>query len=161
MKANPAEHLQIQATLIIMEYSMTPPIAPSRPLLGDNGMYPGDDVIDVFGVDAYNGAAKGGGITDAATEFGKVIDFAKAHNKPWGIGEFGSCPVAGNAAGRATWMDNSLTYMADSGYPPVFIEWFNVDMSGGGGGACDFRMESDSAAVAVWHQATTQGLGSF
>ncbi len=59
VKAN-RPNLQIQATLIIMEYSMTPPIAPSRPLLGANGMYPGDDVIDVFGVDAYNGATRGG-----------------------------------------------------------------------------------------------------
>src|SRR5262249_4242486 len=33
------------ATLVIMEYTMRPGVAAGRPLLGANGMYPGDNVI--------------------------------------------------------------------------------------------------------------------
>jgi hypothetical protein len=148
-------NLKVFATLIIMQYSMTPNVAPSRPLLGANGMYPGDDVIDVFGVDAYNADAAKGGITDAATQFGKVIDFAQQHGKPWAIGELGSCPVVGNPQGRATYLSNAFKYWK-SRQPPVFAAYFNVDWP-----TCDYRFDGDTAATKVWHDATTLGLAAF
>ncbi|MEO6418050.1 MAG: hypothetical protein ABIP39_01485, partial [Polyangiaceae bacterium] len=147
-------NLKIFATLIIMEYSMRPNIAPSRPLLGANGMYPGDDVIDVFGVDAYNDKT-GGGITDPATQFGKVIDFAQAHKKPWAIGELGSCPVTGNPQGRATYLTQAISYWK-SRQAPAFAAYFDLTWP-----TCDYRMDSDAAATKVWHDAVTRGLSAF
>ncbi len=144
------------ATLIIMQYSMTPAVAPSRPLTGPNGMYPGDAVIDVFGVDAYNSAADKGGVVDAATQFGKVIDFAEAHGKRWAIGELGSCPVKGDANGRATYLQNAVHYWVTRNDPPVFAAYFDLDWP-----TCDYRLDADAPATAVWKKAVTQGVAAF
>jgi hypothetical protein len=149
-------NLKIYATLIIEEWSMTPAIAPGRPLLGANGMYPGDDVIDVFGPDVYNSAASKGVIADPATQFGKIIDFAQAHGKPWAVPELGSCPVAGNAQGRATYLKQAIQYWVDRAYPPVYAAYFNLDWS-----TCDYRLDNDAPALKVWHDATVTGLSAF
>jgi hypothetical protein len=147
--------LQIFATLIIMEYSMSAKVAPTRPLTGPDGMYPGDNVIDIFGVDAYDSAAPQS-ISPVATEFDPVIAFAKAHNKPWAIGELGSCSINGNAQGRATWMKNALSYWKSQSSVPVFAAWFDVDWS-----TCDYRIENDAPAAAVWKDAVTKGYSAF
>ena len=144
------------ATLIIMEYSMTPPIAASRPLLGNNGMYPGDAVIDVFGVDVYNPGAPNGLVTDAATQFGKVIDFAETHKKPWAIGEFGSCPVKNDPNVRTTYLTNAFKYWNLRKNPPAYAAYFDLDWP-----TCDYRIDTDVPATKVWNTATTQGLGAF
>jgi hypothetical protein len=149
-------NLQIYATLIIMQWSMTDNIAPSRPLLGADGMYPGDDVIDVFGADVYNHNASKGEIADAANQFGRVIDFAQAHGKQWAVPEFGSCPVAGNAQGRATYMKQAIQYWVDRAYPPVYAAYFNIDWP-----TCDYRLDNDPPAIKVWQDATVLGLAAF
>ncbi len=148
--------LRIYATLIIMEYSMRPNIAMNRPLLGANGMYPGDDVIEVFGVDSYNSGADGGSVRDVEIEFGKVIDFAQAHGKPWAIGEIGSCPVVGSANGRADFLRNAIRYWISRNYPPMYVSYFDLDWP-----SCDYRLESDPPALSVWHDAVTRGLSAF
>jgi hypothetical protein len=147
--------LKAYATLIIMEYSMRPNIAPSRPLLGPNGMYPGDDVIEIFGVDAYNQSADQGEIADVAVKFGKVIDFAAAHGKPWAIGELGSCPVTGDPNGKATFLTNSIQYWLSRDSVPVYAAYFDLDKE------CNFRIDNEAPGRAVWHQAITEGIGSF
>lgn len=148
--------LKALATLIIMEYSMRPNVTASRPLLGPNGMYPGDGVIDVFGVDAYNADATSGGTLDPATQFGKVIDFAQQHGKPWAIGEFGSCPVAGDANGRATYMTNAIKYWKSRQSVPAYVAYFDLDWP-----VCDYRLDTDAKATAVWHNAVSVGLSAF
>jgi hypothetical protein len=149
-------NLEAYATLIIMEYSMWPSNAPSRPLTGPNGMYPGDDVIDVFGVDVYNPAANDGGVGDAAEKFGKVIDFAQQHGKPWAVGELGSCLVSGDPQGRATFITQSVEYWIDRDYPPVYASYFNRDWP-----KCDYRIDNDAAARQVWRSAVLNGLAAF
>ncbi len=149
-------NLDIHATLIIMQYSMTPKIAPSRPLLGTDGMYPGDDVIEVFGADTYNSNADQGDVADAATQFGKVIDFAQAHGKPWAVPELGSCPVKGNPQGRAQYLSQAITYWNSRSYPPAYAAYFDLNWP-----ACDYRLDNDAPAKAVWHDAVTKGLAAF
>lgn len=144
-------NLDAYATLIIMEYSMRP--GTMRPW---QDMYPGADVIDVFGVDVYNPLAASGGIMDAATQFGKVIDFAKQQGKPWAVGELGSCPVQGNLQGRATYLRNAIQYWISRNYPPVYASYFNLSWP-----VCDYRLESDAPAKQVWRDAVTSGLGAF
>jgi hypothetical protein len=139
-----------------MEYSMRPTVAPNRPLTGPNGMYPGDSVIDVFGVDAYNAGAQNGTLYDPATQFGKVIDFAEQHKKPWAIGELGSCPVKGNANGRAEYLTQAIKYWKSRNDPPVYAAYFDVAWS-----TCDYTLDGDAAATKVWKTAVTQGLKAF
>lgn len=151
-------NLQAYATLIIMEWSMTDGVRNQRPLLGENGMYPGDDVIDVFGVDAYNysSAADKGRITDIPKLYGKIIDFARSRGKPWAIGEIGSCPVAGNPQGRATFLRESIKYWIQRDYPPLYAAYFNLNWP-----SCDYRLENQPPALEVWRTACTEGLDAF
>ena len=146
--------LQIKATLIIMAYSLSAKVAAERPLLGSNGMYPGDDVIEVFGIDVYNHAASSGGIADAATQLGPAIDFAQAHHKPWGIGELGSLVVKGNPQGRATYLTNAIRYW-NTRQAPEFVEYFDID------NGLDFTFDNDPAAIAVWKKAVTSHGSAF
>ncbi len=147
-------HMRAHATLIIMAYSMSARAAASRPLLGPDGMYPGDDVIDVFGVDGYNLAADQGGVADAATQFGPVIDFARAHHKPWAIGELGSIDVKGNPQGRATYLRSAIRYW-NTREAPVFVSYFDLEYNGH-----DYTFDNDAAAVTVWRRAmATGGVG--
>lgn len=150
-------NLEIYATLIIMEYSMRPDIAKSRPLLGPNGMYPGDDVIDVFGVDVYNTNATKGEIVAPANKYEKVIRFAREHGKPWAIGEIGSCDVKGKPGGRAKFLKDSIEYWIAQDYPPVYAAYFNHDWAD----VCDYRMDDDPAALRVWRDAVMNGLEAF
>jgi hypothetical protein len=39
---------------------------------------------------------------------------------------------------------------------PVFAAWFDVDWS-----TCDYRIENDTAAAAVWKDAVTKGYSAF
>ena len=144
-------NLEAYATLIIMEYSMRPEV-----MRAWKDMYPGNNVIDVFGVDAYNPLAVKGGTMDPATQFGKVIDFAKLQGKPWAVGELGSCPVAGNLQGRATYLTKAIQYWISRSYPPVYTSYFNLSWP-----VCDYRLDSDAPAKQVWHNAVTTGLGAF
>lgn len=155
VKANRPK-LEAYATTIFMEYSLRPNIAPNRPLEGPNGMYPGDDVIDVFGIDSYNSGAEKGTVRDPASQWGKVIDFAKAHRKPWAVGEIGSCPVAGDPNGRARFLSGSIAYWKQRAYPPVYAAYFNVDWP-----TCDYRIDGDAAANAVWKKAMREGIAGF
>lgn len=145
--------LVVHATLIIMEYSMRPEIASTRPLLGAEGMYPGDDVIEVFGVDAYNDKT---GLRDAATQFGKVIDFAKSHGKPWAIGELGSCPNPSDPSLRATYLTKAIQYWKSRAYLPEYVAYFDIDWP-----TCDYRLDTDAAATKVWHDAVSKGVKAF
>jgi len=71
--------------------------------------YPGDDYVDVVGVDAYE-------VTEASlrTEVGKVVTFAEAHSKIAVFSETGNRTDAGTAAG-----DNSSRYWKDVILPGI------------------------------------------
>jgi len=144
-------NLDAYATLIIMEYSMRP-----ENMRAWKEMYPGNSVIDVFGVDTYNTPALKGETMDPATQFGKVIDFAKLQGKPWAVGELGSCVVTGNPQGRATYISKAIQYWVARNYPPVYASYFNRDWE-----KCDYTIDSDAPAKQVWHDAVTIGLGAF
>lgn len=142
------------ATPIIMAWSMT---QANRPLLGDDGMYPGDDVVDIFGVDVYNLQAQNKGVNvDVAAQYKIIIDFAEAHGKKWAIGEIGSCPVKDSTTLRAKYLSDSIAYWKLRGNFPVYAAYFNLDWP-----SCDFRIENDPLASAVWKQAVTKGVSSF
>ncbi|MDB4942413.1 MAG: hypothetical protein JWP97_1947 [Labilithrix sp.] len=144
-------HMRAFATLIVMEYSLSERGSATRPLLGPDGMYPGDDVIDVFGVDGYNSGARKGLVNDAAKQFAPAIDFAQAHHKPWAIGEIGSLDVPGNPQGRATYLREAIRYW-NTRQAPVFAAYFDLDYQGN-----DYTFDDDAAATAVWRTALRGG----
>jgi beta-mannanase len=69
--------------------------------------YPGDDVVDIVGVDAYDsgipnnddGASRWSAIYSRRGGIGDVVDFAKAHDKPLSIPEWGVAPASQSYSG--------------------------------------------------------------
>lgn len=66
-------------------------------------IYPGDDVVDMIGVDAYDtgnlgstAAARWNKLYTAPDGIKAVLDFAKAHDKPISIPEWGVSPTSAN-----------------------------------------------------------------
>ncbi len=74
-----------------------------RPIpLGD--FYPGDDVVDIVGIDAYDsgvpiGQPRWATIFGWADGIEDVLDFSRAHGKPLSIPEWGVAPADSNLSG--------------------------------------------------------------
>ena len=79
-------------------------LAAYRPIPLDQ-WYPGDDVVDVIGVDAYDSGVKEQGPGRWKTVYGRplgvrdVVRFARAHDKPLSIPEWGVAPPATQLSG--------------------------------------------------------------
>lgn len=79
-------------------------------------LYPGDDVVDRVGLDAYNWAGCAPGVPTAwrsmATIAGPARDFARAHGKPLLLAEWGSVEDAADPGRKAAWLRESLATLA-------------------------------------------------
>jgi hypothetical protein len=86
--------------------------------------YPGDDVVDWFGIDIYNqgafasGSGRGAG-TPMATNTQRFLEMAEQHDKPVVVGESGAVTVGITADEKdgqqdwATWFEPYFRFMAD------------------------------------------------
>ena len=79
-----------------------------------NSFYPGNDVVDIIGLDIYdagmpgnpqNQAARWRGLNDEPAGLAQIVAFARAHGKPLSFPEWGMDSTAGGGAGE------DLTYM--------------------------------------------------
>jgi beta-mannanase len=66
--------------------------------------YPGDDVVDIIGIDAYDSGVPMGQnrwtrIYNQRDGIGTVLRFAAAHGKPVSVPEWGLSPAGGNSLG--------------------------------------------------------------
>jgi hypothetical protein len=103
----------LHATLILMAWTLNPK---SGRTFAD--YYPGSDVVDVLGWDAYALAADAarGTYTDPATVFGPAVSVSQTTGKPFGFAEWGSVQAAGDAgARRAAWITASAGYQRTYG----------------------------------------------
>lgn len=150
VKANRPE-LEAFATLLVSEYALRPEVAPTRPMLGESGMYPGDDVIDVIGLRAANEGWSMGRVTAPIIQFQPAMDFARQHGKRWAVSDLGSCEVAGDPNGRAKYLQNAIDYWASQKDFPVYASY---DHHATGG--CDFTL--DAAGITVWSKAVRAGV---
>ncbi|MEL7206719.1 MAG: hypothetical protein AAGK32_00545 [Actinomycetota bacterium] len=115
--------------------------------------YPGDDVVDVIGADAYNWYDCQG--TDRAwidpePLLAPALDFAVAHGKRLAIPEIGSAEDGADPGRKAVWIRALGQYLADDEVAPhvEFVAWFSVhDRSWPD---CDWAYDSSPLSAAAF-----------
>jgi hypothetical protein len=134
----------------------------------DNGsaqpFYPGDDVVDWIGADGYDFAPVKPKAKHATFEaiFAKSYDYAKAHNKPFTIGEFGALEDTAISGYKAQWLDAARTALTGRlAGTKAILAWSHQD------GTYDdpstmynFRFDSSPAVTAAWARWSTATNGS-
>lgn len=87
-------------------------------------IWPGDGLVDVWGVDGYSNTG------DGASLWGPAITFAQGKDVPWGIAEIGCAGTLDTA-----WMSRQATYAASHGAGgahagAAWFCWFDTDVGG-------------------------------
>ena len=140
--ADAAHNPQLRSTLILMNWTLNP--ASGRTW---TDYYPGGEVIDVLGWDAYNDGAKKGRYDDPEVIFGRVVALSKSLGKPWGIAETGSLLTGGDKGGaRAAWLHSASAYLTQQG--ASFVTYFESTVGG------DFRL-NDKPSREEWSSVVT------
>jgi hypothetical protein len=147
--ANTANNPRLRATLILMDWTI-------NPLSGRKwrDFYPGRNVIQVLGWDAYNTKAKKNQYQPPAEIFAPVVQLSRAEKLPFAIAETGSHLIAGDAgAQRAAWARAMVKYLSANG--ALYVSYFDIDWSKTASGAAwtagDFRLR-DASGMAVWRE---------
>ena len=115
------------------------------------GSYPGDDLVDIIGIDGYNfGNRDGHRWTSPQDLFGPTLDLMSsiAPDRPVWINEVGCSDAGGN---KAQWITDLFAYVKTTSVRGLL--WFEVDKAG----ESDWRLtatpettEAARAALADW-----------
>jgi hypothetical protein len=108
--------------------------------------YPGDDVVDVIGISAYNfGPNEWDGKYRAPAEVYKYLDELRtfAPNKPYLIAQTGTAPVGGDRDG---WLRDMFSVLSADPNAVGFL-YFNKDKSSWGGNEWDWRIFDENAGT--------------
>jgi hypothetical protein len=111
-----------------------------------NDWYPGDDVVDYAGADAYNfGACRPGAIPwrSFATAVAPFRTWGEKHQKPLVLAEWGSAEDAATPGRKAQWIKDAGDVMR--AWPQLRAASY-FDQSG----SCDWRLTTSSAALAAY-----------
>ena len=136
--ANPDLH----ATLILMCYTLQ---RSSGRSFAD--YYPGPASIDTVGFDCYNPSYSSGAYVAPAAQFAAVLALSALLGKPFGIAEFGSQLVSGDAgAGRAAWLEASASYL--DAHQARWVSYFDSPVT------ADYR-PLDAPSQAAWRRVVT------
>jgi hypothetical protein len=127
--ADKAGNSRLHATLVLMSWSLDPL---SKRDWRD--YYPGRDVIQVLGWDAYNLGWKKGRYDSPSTMYDRVIAVSKAEKLPFGVAETGSYLVGDDdGTKRAAWLHATNTYLKK--HNALWVAYFDLDWPTG-----DFRL---------------------
>jgi hypothetical protein len=131
---------RLRATLIVMNYTFTP--KSGREI---EDYYPGDGVLDVIAVDAYNTSWRRGEFLPAEVIVGPGADYAAAKGTGFGIAELGSRFV-GDRDGkqRARWLRQVAEEARVRG--AEFVTYWNSKAR-----SVDYRL-TDPAAAGAWRE---------
>jgi hypothetical protein len=138
--ADTANNPKLRATLILMHWSL-------MPLSKRNwrDYYPGRNVIQVLGWDAYNMRAKKGEYQDPAGIYGQLIAVSRAEKLPFAVAETGSHVIPGDdGTRRAAWIRAMAKYLTEQ--KALFVAYFDIDWSTG-----DYRLR-DPKGMAAWRE---------
>ena len=124
-------------------------------VLGDEKLadwYPGDDVVDVVGVDGYNWGTSipGGTWTSPKSLFGESFDQIRefAPDKPILVTEVGSAESGGS---KPKWIADLVDYLAGASAVSGFV-WFDYDKE------TDWRISSSPESAEAMTQALKKAL---
>jgi len=138
--ADTAGNPRLRSTLILMSWT-----AFAKSGRNWRDYYPGRNVIQVLGWDAYNMRAKSGEYHEPAGVFGTPIAISRNEGLPFAFPETGSHLVAGDSgAMRAEWVRASVKYLLEQ--KALFVAYFDIDWSTG-----DYRLR-DPYGMAAWRQ---------
>jgi len=116
--------------------------------------YPGDDVVDLLGLDGYNFGDHHSQwhVWQSYEEvFGKSIDALAAYGKPLWIAEIGSV----DDPRKAAWMEDALSRIrADERVETVLFFHFDKRREG----EANWRLDSDEASLEVFHAWLEEGI---
>ena len=128
--------------------------APNVVLQGEDlaEWYPGDDVVDVVGVDGYNWGTSipGGEWTTPKKLFGESFDQIHrfAPDKPILVTEVGSAEQGGS---KPKWIDDLVGFLDRSSGVAGFV-WFDYDKE------ADWRIESSEGSVKAMSDALQKAM---
>ncbi|WP_169166505.1 glycosyl hydrolase [Cellulomonas taurus] len=120
---------------------------------GADAFYPGDDVVDRVGLDAYNwygcAPAKPPTWRSLAAVVGPFRSWATARGKTPLLAEFGSVPDPADPSRRPTWLRDAVDWLA---------AWPELEAASlfEGVGTCDWRIGADAPARAAFAEAVRQ-----
>lgn len=137
--AHTAGPANLKATLILMAWSVNP-----RSGRTWTDYYPGDDVVDVIGWDAYNLGAKAASpyYDDPRNVFDPPAAVSVARGKPFGFAEWGSRLLPGDdGTRRAAWISAAAQEQARLG--AVFSTYFDANHGG------DYRLTDAPSRAAL------------
>lgn len=143
--AREAGNPNLRATLILMAWTLNP-----NSHRDFRDYYPGGDIIDVLGWDAYNSSwdAEKPAYQQPASMFSRVVERSAQEGKPFGIAETGSPIIAGDdGTRRAAWLRELTGYLEDSG--ALWATYFDIDWSSKN--KADYRLR-DAAGQAAWRE---------
>jgi hypothetical protein len=115
---NAATNIRVTDPQVILDWTINSHGTPAQACGGvSTNCYPGDDVVDIVGIDNYDMYPAAGSlanftkIANAADGLNWLYSFAVAHNKKFSVGEWGVAPGAtgGNSIGE----------------DPQFIQWMH------------------------------------
>ena len=105
--------------------------------------YPGDDVVDLIGVDGYLWSPCIGAEETATDVFGPFLDWAATKSQPIVVAEWGADEDGGTGS-KARFVEQTLELFAANDRVIAMIA-FDADDPGGRG--CNFRIDSSAAAL--------------
>jgi len=141
---------RVRFTIIFTSFGFT---QPSRTAPRVAPLWPGDDVVDQIGVDAYNFSGCQSGPfnpskwSDISAHLDPALAWINAHMgaKPVFVPEWGTEDDPGTPGRKAQWIDNARAYFDATPQIKAVLYW----SSGGGAGApagCDVHLEKATPA---------------
>jgi hypothetical protein len=120
--------------------------------------YPGDDAVDVLGIDGYDwlgciangGDARTGAFArDFGDIFGPAVDYAEARGKPWIAAEFGRANDPSEPDARIGWLEDAAAWMREH---PSMIGGAYFQHSVADGYRCNWALDEREReiAAALW-----------
>lgn len=138
--ADAAHNPRLKATLVLMSWTLNPK---SHRTFAD--YYPGRDVVQVLGWDAYNAGADKGVYAPAESVYGPAVAVSAREGLPFGIAETGSHLVAGDdGTGRAAWLRAGIAYL--TAHHALWVAYFDHQWGTG-----DYRLR-DAPSVRAWRE---------
>jgi len=136
----------VRSIAVLMGYSFT--------ARNPDDWYPGDDVVDVLGIDGYDwlGCIENGGDGRSDSHprsFGEIFApadaYATAHGKPWIATEFGRAYVPDDPNARTGWLQDAAAWMDEH---PSMIGAAYFQHSVADGYRCNWALDEQELAVA-------------
>lgn len=138
-----ANNPQLQATLILMCYTVNPNSG------RDWHNYYVEGSVQVLGWDCYNHKWRSGGYGTPENLLSRAVATSQSTGLPWGVAELGS--VRGfkdpTGSGRAAWLRACGSYLSNQG--AAFVSYFDTN-----GAGTDYRL-LDEPSRAAWDELVT------